>query len=523
MSQTVEVPYLPAPTKLAYQFLELTKIDWLVLLAGVFTALWVERYLLMPGMVLVIVFTGYLLYPLLYGRRYIVWLMRLYGWFWIEKVLSGVLWVDGVRELDGWWRKLLVGTFVEPLVYPLRVDKLYDIGLNYNRRHMTDSVVVAGDGSDFFRLSPMAQDERQSRLASEMSKYARFKGLRARVSLGQRRRPLDNHHILVQQDEHLRPDTLLPRALVELKRHGLAVTHDNVEKLIEQGVLSEEEAVDYNHYILAQAVRNDAPLLCRESDYVAVLTVPRSRRVRRATGKDNLKLSPEEAMGEQLINLARAFQQRLVGIGIKNPRILNQEEVEVFNRAGWDVVSIGRYRDDRLAGRKTQHHPEREIRVQDGILTFDGESHHAVVRLTGLPPNVAPDTFVRLFGAFPTKGSLSVTNVSQVVSGKKEYRWLSVILNIVEDVIGHWRTGAATRRRFTSLQDVQEKIDAQRHITYFSVLIDLADGDASVVESDVRAVMDRVSELDASAERVTRPEWLARYVLSASEVVAMVA
>lgn len=520
MAQSVEVPYLPAPTKLAYQFLELTKIDWLVLFAGILLSLRAGHYLSLPGTLAVLVLTGAQLYPLLYGRRYVVWLMRFYGWFWIEKVLDGVLWTSGPRELLGWWRKLLVWMFVEPSVYSYRVDKLFDIGLNYNTRLRTDSVIIAGDGSQFFRLSPMEQDALEKRLADEMAKYARYRRLRARVSLGSRRRPLDGHRVLVEQNEHMRPDTYLPRALVELKARGLDVTPNNVEQLVSDGVLSDAEAVDFNHYVIAQAIRRRAPEVCRESDYVAVLTVPRSGRVRLATGKDNRKLSPEEAMGEQLINLAQAFLLRLSGMGIKNPRILNQDEVEVFNRAGWDVVSIDRFRTDRLAGRRTQHHPEREIRVKDGVMTFDNESHHAVIRLTGLPHQVAPDDFTRLFGALPTEGSLSVSKVSTVVSGNKEYRWLGFFLNLVEDIIGHLRTRSRTQRRFFSLLNVQERIDEQRHISYFDVLIDVGDGSKAVVESDVRLVMDRIAELDASAERVVRPEWLAKYALSAATVSA---
>ena len=155
MQKTIDIPIVGAPQKLAYQFFELRLNDWLVLIAGLLGAVIANKYLSLPGMIAVLVLTGYVLFPLINDRRYVVWIMRLYGKLWLSGVLRGQLWPVDPEQMSG-WRKLVVRMFIPPNAYPFQVDRLFNIGLNYNRSKLTDSVVVVGGGSRFASLSPAA-------------------------------------------------------------------------------------------------------------------------------------------------------------------------------------------------------------------------------------------------------------------------------------------------------------------------------------------------------------------------------
>lgn len=524
MQKTIDIPIVGAPQKLAYQFFELRLNDWLVLIAGLLGAVIANKYLSLPGMIAVLVLTGYVLFPLINDRRYVVWIMRLYGKLWLSGVLRGQLWPVDPEQMSG-WRKLVVRMFIPPNAYPFQVDRLFNIGLNYNRSKLTDSVVVVGGGSRFASLSPAAKHDMQMKLATEMQKLAKIKGMKARVSLSMRRRPLDISAILVQQNEHMLASAYLPKAIFVLKQRQMPLNHESVEQLYDNGVLTDDDVIDWNHYVLAHSARQEAPKYCREPDYVAVLTVVRSRRLRDATRDPGRKLEESEVFGEQLVSLAEEFQRRLRAIQVTNPTILSQEELEDFNRAGWDVAEIDAYRMKRLAGEKVQHHPERRICVQNGLLVFDDSSYHSVLRITGLPDGIEPDDFGALFSRLPTRGFLTLTEVSEVVTGSSEYNVLNYLINVVDDimsVMGILRPGARTRRRREALQELSEKIDEQRHVTYFSILVGIASTSPEDVRADVKTVMDAISELNASCQQEVHIEWLPRVVFSALLATALV-
>lgn len=547
-STTQEVTVLTGPDGLAYRLLSFSSTDWgaFAIFASLGMYLWVN--LAFPGLVIAVLFVGYMMWPLAWSRRYYAWGEAIYSQ-WIRIVHQGILWESGDEyainaSTRRWWRKLLSRAFSRVAVFALLVDELFDYGLIHNLLDTTDSLVIRGDGSSIAAEEPQRQYDLQEMLAEELRRIAGYQKLTATVGFTLRRRPTSQLMFDANQDSHAHPDVVIPEAIVKAHETG-----KTVDELYAAGEITRQELRDYRLHVIdvAQARSSFMDEGC-SVDMVAVITIKRSSRLAMAARSGGKPLEANELRRERIVQLANSMLDALGRAGVGNPIILNPDQCRDYLRSAWDVNSLPEYYGQRVAAESQsqlpiQHreevsssrsklrfwarpkavaesvplyHPQHSIQVNDNICVMD-DTGHAVVRLTKLPAKIYPWTMHDLFTHSDVRW-ISRTLASETTTGTREYlglTWLSKIQDDVMSVVpGLW--GKKTELKRERLDAQTSRIANEGHIEYFNCFVAVANSDPELLELDVEEVLRAVNNIGGRAERVTGRSRLVRATLTAN-------
>lgn len=525
MAKQIEVPTTPSPQKPSYQFLSFTGGDWVVVIIG-FVLMYVSMAVVagFVAFILMLIALIYWLWPLMNGRRYYVVIMTIYAKVWIEGVLERVEWSANPRHDLKKWKRLLVRCFIEPDPFPFSIDKLHHIGLLFLRSNRTDTVVFTGDGSSFQRESPSKQAEMLDRLSDAIKDLSSFKALNPKIGLGVRRRPFDKSMMDEQQNTHLLVDTMIPEVLVRCSERKLPFTEESIMAVVsEDPTRRKKELSDLNCYVVAQAAKVAATSYGLSHDMFATLTIRRSRRLQLAARSRRSKLlDPKDAQSEAIVKLADDFREQLLDMGIQNPSILDQRELEDFVRAGWDVAGMDEYRKARLDDKSADARDTAALyRPQDHVTTHDkvsqlGKTRHMTFRFVGLPKDLFPAQMAALTDTVATEAYLQRSLTSQVVKGNKEYNVLTGFLNVLESLMDALsvfiKSGKKTDKRREGLSALTDRLADQEHITYFGLWYTLSSSseDPGVFERDTAKLRRAAARQNCKIELVEGTAWTRR-------------
>lgn len=527
MSKNVDVPLTASPRKPSYQFISFVGADWAVVCGG-FALLYVLMAVI-PGILAIFAMVASILYamwPIMNGRRYYVAAMNLYAKIWIAGVIGYVEWSAYAREGLTWWRRALIRMFIEPDPFPFSIDRLYHVGLLFSRNNRTDTIVIRGDGSDFSRLSPSAQADILSRLSAAISDLGAHKRLNAKIGMIVRRRPYDQANVDLQHNQHLLTNTMLPELIFRCRQRGLPLTEDNI---LAVASLNEEarnkELADYNCYLVAMAGKVAATTFGLDHEMFVTLTIRRSRRLQLAARtKRGKPLNPKDAQSEAIVKLADDFRDQIHDMGVQNPSILNQRELEDFARMAHDVVNIDAYRKARYDDTSENQRqtaglcrPQRQVITGEKNCQID-DTYHMTFRIVKLPEYIYPAQMARLFDSIATDSYLTRSLTSQVVKGNKEYNVLTGLLNVLESLVATvsiFRPGKKLDLRRQGLSNLTDRLAEQEHISYFGLWYTLSSADPETFEKDIARLRRGASAVDCEIEPVEGAAWTRRATHSA--------
>lgn len=527
----IEIPAVGAPRKLASRWLKFDVVDWFmlgVMICGVYLVGTLDFFVLTLVAIGVAVF---LFKPLRYAKLYRTWLIkRIYYGFWVKRVLRFVLAWNGVRTDLGPIRRGLIRLFTRPDPVPQRVDWLYDIALLFNKRYRTYSVGVTGAGSAFSGMSFEDQADMLEQLGDEMRTFATATKLKARAGFVSRRRPYDPLEVEVQHNNNLTVGARLPGALVELNKLGIAALQmdptdeannlwldEQVERLYTAGVLDDDEVADWNRWRTAREQTVAAATYGQSVDLVAILTFNRSPRLLKAVKKARKKqaggVSKRDAGREDIVYIANYFRNTLENIGVVNPTIMDRWAMEEFVRGGWDVAGLNDYRhqvlDEVAKPEKEQQSvpylPD-DVRLVEDLVLYEESTYHGVFQVNGLPANLIPTDNMKLFDNLATKGYLTRTLASEIVTGNKEYRALGVAVNFITtaiDAVSSWvRTTPKSELRQQKLTDQERELADRQHIHYFNLYFDVASINPRDIEDDATEINRAIGKFKGSVGQV---------------------
>lgn len=485
-----DVPMIAAPDRLGYRLLAFTEAD-LRVLGVVACAILAASQMFGPlGVLGIIAFSMWLLWPLKYARRYYTWLEALYG-FYIRVVLRDRLWEN--PELIGADKKLPRGEKLRAVIdrivprphpFPFRVDQLYDIGLVHCVSRRTDTLYLRGDGSNIASLGMVQQAEWEYRLAYELRKIATTRGYTVEIGMTLRRRPADPADHMVVQDQSMQPAVLVPDAF------------DDRTHLGEDDTLTPMQVRALRARRIHQIAVVETGIELEEAgcviDMDLAITVKRSPRLRRAAseGRKSRKVDAKTARREQIVQLAKVLQDAMAVSGVQNARILNPGECEQSLRRSWDVVGLlTYYLGNNHKTSLPQCHPQAGIYACRDKAVFD-QSGCVTIRVTELPRLIPPVALERLFTEPPVPW-ISRTVVAESGSGNQEYYGLNFLSAVVDSLLSAFtiRWGTRTIRRRERLAKEETRVADEGHVMYTNMYIAILDDDPYKLEDHTEATL----------------------------------
>lgn len=537
----IEVPVVSGPQKLSYPLFRLTSTDWAVLWVLICGTVILLNQWRFPGLLLGVLLICWVMWPLDWGRRYYVWFGKVDSW-WIRVVLGGVLWenpyYDGDETLltpKGFVRRTLRKIVYRKHPFPYYPDKLYDVGLGHNTyAGHTDSILVYGSGSSIATLGPNEAEARITQLEHEFRRIAAWHGLSAKVGTTVRRRPYSMLQFEEILGSEMHPDVLVPEALVIMQQPEHR--GKSADELYRLGVLTREQLRYLRvHQITCVEARQDVAQNGADIDMIISVTIPRSARLQAAERKAKL-LDVKEMRHERIVRLGESLLAAARRASVVDPRILDQEEWGTFLRKAWDAVDLAEYYDQMIhqtteeatstgniedeSRRIPLWHPQIGIYATDKVAVFD-HTNHAVLRITKMPREIAPDTMDGLFSSMPIR-LLSRTLASEPVKGTREYyglNFLSAIADSIMESTSLW-FGTRTVRRRERLASEEERVANESHILYMNVFLGLVHEDPEELELLVEAVQSELAVYECQSERVTGETRVVRAALTAGTTIA---
>lgn len=498
-----DVPTVTAPRSLSYQFLKLSDADFKMLAILGCIGFILIQLLGFLGFVIGVAILVWLMWPCSWSRRYYTFGEWVYG-LWIRYMLKDVLWEDWLTAglTDSPKRDRLR----RKTPFPLRVDKVHQVGLIHNRRSDTDSILISGSGSDIAALSIRDQYDRQMQIAETIKKVAGYKGLTAEIGFVIRRRPYDIVEFDISSDHNVSPDILVPASAELVHTSGM-----NPEQLYKQGRIGKEELRRARlNEILVQS-RAEVQTHGHNVAMITVITIKRDNRLRSAARKKGAKLlAPKETYSLKIVQLAEEACVFLEQASVRETQILDKQECEDYVRETWDVAGLDDYRKARIYGTdagtddEPLHYPQIRIRTGHNSCVFD-QTHHAIIRISKLPKEIEPNLMPRLFSD-PAVRWLSRSLVSETGTGDAEYRLLGTFTALYENILagfGIVRYGPKTVKQQTALEDRRQEISDQEHAEYFNIYLAAANQDPEALEQDIDQLFRAVNGIGARAERVT--------------------
>jgi hypothetical protein len=510
---------VPAPRSLGYQFNKwsITDIRMVVVLLAFLLLVGLEVGVL--GFLPVLFLAGWLLWPCEWGKRYYSYGEWLYG-IWIRAVLQDILWQD-VKKLDTELGRLSKppkrSRFRRRDPFPLRVDRAHDIGMVWNKRRKTYSLLISADGSDISSMSLVDQRQRQDMIAEAIRRIASYQGLRAEVGFTFRRRPYSVHKIDTSFHNRGNPEAFVPAAAV-----AAAKTGKTVEALHADGKITDRELRYNRFHMLQRGQRAVAQELGGDVDMVAVVTIARSARLRAAaSGKKPLSL--KDVYGEKVYQIARELIEGLELASVHEPAIMDPSACEDYIRGAWDS-DIGAYRASRLStdwkptgpDEIPAEHPQYSIRVTDKLCVMD-DTGIAVVQVIKQPEALEPN-LVPILAIHPRVRLLSRSLVSETSNGNVDYFLAGFMASIWDNFLDGItvRTGPRTERRREALGEEQRRIDAQQHVMYSNSFEAVISPDPEEVEAAVEDLIRVINQWGGRAKRIKGRNRQVRYALMAT-------
>lgn len=527
--------------KLNFPFLKDTPTDLLMkAILALFVLVAVVRYRFL-GTIVSVPIAIWLVWPMLYSKRYYaMWERSVLEW-WIRVVLEGYLWENKDHPLYeprevAWWRRGLKAIVHLKHPFPYRVDWVGEVGLVYNMHTKTDTVIISADGSSIANLPMSEQDARLERMADEIQRIATVKGLHCRVSTSIKRRPYDMMDESDNRDVSLHPDVFVPRLLVRLKgfRNSLAedlsfeeivaALRGEALRLYTAGEVSARDLRNFRLYLTSQEAREIVMRIGAHLPMTVMVTLPRSSRLAAAAdtnAKRRRPLEESELVRQSVVRLARNFCAQVEQAGVHKPRVLNREQAEDYIASSIFVSTLDTYRQRAMAvrtgeaqspGKVPIYHPQVSMRVTNDTLIIDGDGH-AAVQLTS-PPRVGTDGET-VSGVIPTTlpslffGLLQVpwpgrTLLSEGSTGGREYllsTGLGRFLSDLIDTIG-FRAGARTELRQISLEERERQLASRRHIEYIHIGNTVSSPTVEGIEDGVEAIDTAIRGVGGGGTRI---------------------
>jgi len=384
-----------------------------------------------------------------YGRVYFVLFVIKPSSFRIDYLQKGNVWESNPKHP-------LLARYLRapPSTRHLAINGVGDLAVVYNTRNKTDTIIVAGKGSDIAAMGLPVQREIHDRVTEVVKRLASGRDLQVTISLLYSRRPQNVLEVLDQYDATMHPDFVPPDPDLEI--HGLTAEEIDLSGMDERRA---KAAIDLcnDQEQLTQLLRKEEAGLNRDGvkQYIeecldelvcsanvatitnellefartdsAIPTMAVAITIRRDTILHKLavkgeSLADEESEDPLVIQIAQAAVDGLANCGVEQPYAYNLEDMHAHLRLGWDVTqdaayaewlasADGNYSDPRW---EHFHGPQECIRIlkrrrKRAVCQTDG-SYHAILMATGFPPEAEPHTLRPLF-------AIDVPHVAVTVTG----------------------------------------------------------------------------------------------------------
>jgi hypothetical protein len=402
---------------------------------------------------------------------------------------------------------------------PLVVNSIGDTGLVHNYVKDDDSLIIAGNGSDFANRGIAGQHEFLRLLGESFKELSATRKVGIGISMVFRRTPVDLFYMVSNFKNSLLPEAVVPNAL----RYLTPQQH-------QQMVSEQELPADFFDTLAAEVTESDKRNLRRhrvfremvgmsqyagDVDMIVIVTIKREDALTKITKSDEVTV--EQLLKLPISEVAETALSGLTRAGVIEPRVLNGIETEIYMRGGWDTTDLQEfYGDLGKATRKANlHWPQKRIMAWYTYCVMDN-TYLSTLRIKGGPESVDSNFYQRLFGAearYP-----AFCTVGETMSTRNEYRILTGGSNIVQDgssLLGFRDNHPKAERRQQVMRARQEQAAEQSFGMDYGRYVSVAADSKKELKVQQRQIIKKIRLLGLQGSFIKGATRQKRYALTA--------
>lgn len=506
MSDT-QAPVLTAPNHLSRRFFPFTIADWVVTGVLVFWAMLLNHRFGSIGSVVGLALLVVAIWSHKWGKTYDRLITKVNDAE-MTIIRQGALWenIPLLRQLGqyvepSWWRRAVRFVIRRRDPYPIRVDSMIDerfgeVGLGYNTRERTDSIVFLGSGSDISTKDEATQFAMIEAFASAVRRMSH--GSRVPITLIARPRDADVQEFDTAVAWSHHPDAVIPFATeVCVEHHSETGEWISPEQLYSRGLITKEQERWRRLHDLAVARSRVAHQVHgRETDFAVVITVKRDPKANKAARSWKPQpLDPKAVRQLPLTRIMKIAHVALQNLGVEGLRLLDRQEMEKFCA---DRMPLSDELQEVDTG-VSNHHPQLNILASRDAVVEDGVMY-ATYRVEEMPTQLFSDSIARLFTLTSPTVSLAVRGENTRGSG--EARWLYWITSLFDGLTGDMRLGKSITHSRAQLEEISDRIADTRDVQRMTILLRLAGTDAEQFVEDADTLVREAAGLGFMLELV---------------------
>lgn len=465
--------YTWLPGKLTRQLRRLTPYDLLVAGIMAVVVVYLNRSLGMMGLLIGLGLTWLMLDQLDHVRVYDLVFIKLPLALWTRYVRKGYYWKNG-------WHRSAIYHAIKDLPGT-------DIGLTYSSKNKGRvSVRIEGEGSVISSLTIDGQRAMHERIAEAIKRIVSVRGQQVTFSVVYQRRLEDPDAQRQFDEQSLTPGTILPRLLVPgyVSPDPETAERDKFDR----------ENSQYRQE-LAEAFQVEG---LTDITMAAIVTMEP-----KGVSGGSEPIFVDEVDRQPIIEAAKRAIEQLGGAGILGLHTLSATEMSLAFIEAWHhnpEAFRQRYHKGEIG--PLDHLPHTSISARAGVVSFDGTSHHALLRLVGNPEAASPLLLQQLFAA-PSR-LLTVSLVSRAMRTTADYLAYGFMIEIIDgirELAGGGRVRPKAKRRDAIRRDREQKAADNPIMQIYDIWIVVTHHDLALLE---RVVKDTLNFYDTCGLRVER-------------------
>jgi hypothetical protein len=392
----------------------------------------------------------------------------------------------------------------------LSVQSFGDLGLIYNRKADTYSVVFSSEGSPISSQNMVDQYASHEAIASIFTKAAAVAKVSLRVSTGVRTRPDDPWEYWDMVSMYGEVEVVLTEAEVTQKREEDYTEYDHRMQFLQTIQFAQAE------HILG--ISNDI-------DMVMVMTIRGTSAFKKAL-KDKT-ITEEELSAQPISKVIAEVLPLLAEVVDDQPVVLDGEGAERYLRKAHDVFTLGDYynvaHDRKEKGNSVQldqWYPKQFIKQFKDYLQID-ETYGATLKVTSYPREETFPTEARIFYASHAR-YFANSVIGETQHGRWAYRFLnfgSGVGSAVLDQVGIDTSDPKSEEREAKRTSRLREINESVYIQDYSPIIGVSGVSLEDLEYNLQREADRLAALGMETVRVVGERNQLKWYLSATTLI----